>query len=152
MTRLALVVATAGGAGYAPFAPGTFGSAVGVLIYWLTRHWPLAWQVALMVAVILAGTWASSVAARHFQREDPGQVVIDEVAGQLVTLVATGAGGLGTLIGFLAFRAFDIVKPWPVNRLERLPGGTGIMADDVMAGVYSNIVLQIAGRLLHGMI
>jgi phosphatidylglycerophosphatase A len=151
MKRVALFIATSGGAGYSPIAPGTAGSAVGVVVFWLTRAWPLAWQVLLIVAVSGLGTWAATLAARHFGREDPGEVVIDEVAGQLVTLVATGAGLYGTCLGFFVFRAFDIVKPWPVNRFERLPGGVGIMADDLMAGVFGNITLRIAAHVLHGM-
>jgi len=151
MKRVALVIATTGGAGFSPIAPGTACSAVGVVVFWFTRQWPLSWQLALIVAVSAVGTWAAGVAARHFGREDPGQVVVDEVAGQLVTLVATGVGAAGTVLGFFVFRALDIVKPWPANRFERFPGGVGIMADDLMAGVYGNIVLQIAAHVLHGM-
>jgi phosphatidylglycerophosphatase A len=151
MKRVALLVATSGGAGYSPIAPGTAGSAVGVVIFWFTRGWPIAWQAALLVLIALVGTWAASVAAVHFGREDPGEVVVDEVAGQLLTLMATGASFYGTALGFFIFRALDIVKPWPANRFERLPGGLGIMADDLMAGVYGNLALQIAARVLHGM-
>lgn len=150
MKRLALLVATAGGAGYSPIAPGTAGSAVGLVIFWFTRHWPLWWQASLIVAISLVGTWAASIAAVHFGREDPGQVVVDEVAGQMLTLVATGTSLYGIALGFFVFRALDIVKPWPANRFERLPGGVGIMADDLMAGVYGNLALQIAARVVHG--
>jgi phosphatidylglycerophosphatase A len=150
MKRLALLVATAGGAGYSPIAPGTAGSAVGLVIFWFTRHWPLWWQAGLIVAISLVGTWAASIAAVHFGREDPGQVVVDEVAGQMLTLVATGTSLYGIALGFFVFRALDIVKPWPANRFERLPGGVGIMADDLMAGVYGNLALQIAARVVHG--
>jgi phosphatidylglycerophosphatase A len=142
MKRAAVLLATVGGAGYSPIAPGTAGSVVGVVIYLLTRQWPLAWQCALLGGITLIGTWAAGVAAIHFGREDPGQVVVDEVAGQLVTLLLTGATLPGAVVGFFAFRLFDIWKPWPANRLERLPGGVGIMADDLMAGVYANLVLQ----------
>lgn len=143
MKRLAVLVATAGGAGYAPVAPGTAGSAVGLVIYLLTRTWPSWWQVVLLAVISVVGLWASGVAARHFNREDPGEVVIDEVAGQLATLCLTGAGVTGALLGFLVFRVLDIVKPWPANRFERLPGGLGIMADDVMAGAYGNLLLRV---------
>jgi phosphatidylglycerophosphatase A len=143
MKRAAVILATVGGAGYFPIAPGTVGSAAGVVIYLLTRHWPFPWQLALLAAVTIVGTWAAGVAAGHFGREDPGHVVVDEVAGQLVTLLLTGSGFSGAVIGFFAFRLFDIIKPWPANRFERLPGGVGIMADDLMAGVYANIVLQV---------
>jgi phosphatidylglycerophosphatase A len=143
MKRLGVVVATVGGAGLFPFAPGTVGSAAGVLLYFLTASWPVVWQAALVVGVAIVGTWAGGVAARHFGREDPGQVVIDEVAGQLVTFFATGVGHHGLLAGFLIFRVFDIVKPWPARQFERFPGGAGIMADDLMAGVYGNLLLRI---------
>lgn len=141
MTRLALVIATAGGAGYVPVAPGTAGSAVGVAIYLLTRHLEPVLQAALFVGICVVGIWASSEAARHFGRDDPGHVVIDEVAGQLATLLLLDVGLLGAAIAFLIFRVFDIVKPWPANRLEALHGGVGIMADDLMAGAYGWVLL-----------
>ena len=145
MRRLGLALATVGGAGFFPFAPGTIGSAVGVVVYLLTRSWPTSWQLGLLAAVIVAGTWAANEAAIHFSTEDPGAVVIDEVAGQLLTCFALGPGLWGIAAGFVLFRIFDIVKPWPAGRFERLPGGIGIMADDLMAGLYANLVL----RLLH---
>ena len=148
MKRLAVFVATSGGAGYFPIAPGTVGSAVGVVIYVLTRGWPLAWQVALVAAVSIAGMWAGSAAERHFGREDPGQVVIDEVAGQLVTLLATGAGVGGMVLGFFVFRILDIIKPWPARGFEQLPGGLGIMADDLMVAVYGNLLVRLGVYLL----
>ncbi len=100
-------------------------------------------QGVLLAVISLVGIWASGVAARHFDREDPGQVVIDEVAGQLLTLFATGVGVSGAVFGFLVFRALDIVKPWPANRFEALPGGLGIMADDLMAGVYGLVIVRV---------
>jgi phosphatidylglycerophosphatase A len=148
MTRLAVALATVGGLGYSPFAPGTFGSAAGVGVYLLTRGWPLAWQWALLLVITVVGVWASTEAASHFAREDPGPVVIDEVAGQLATFIgiAQASGrpidAIGILSGFLIFRLLDIVKPWPANRFERLPGGVGIMADDIMAGVYGNLLMR----------
>jgi len=144
MKRVAVLIATAGGAGYAPVAPGTAGSAVGFVIYLLTRHWPASWQIALLAGITIVGVWACHEAARHFGRKDPGQAVIDEVAGQLVTLYFTGAGLPAAVFGFLVFRALDIVKPWPARSFERLPGGIGIMADDVMAGIYANLALRLA--------
>ena len=144
MKRLAVAMATAGGAGYFPWAPGTVGSAIGVVAYFLTAAWPIEWQASLIAAVSVAGVWASGVAARHFETEDPGYVVIDEVAGQLVTLFATGVGMQGAILGFVLFRVLDVVKPWPASGFERLPGGLGIMADDVMAGVYGNLLLRLA--------
>ena len=91
----------------------------------------------------VAGSWSGSVAERHFGRTDPGQVVADEVMGMLITLFLNPVGWAGALVGFLLFRVADIVKPFPANRLERLPGGVGVMADDGMAAVYANLVLRL---------
>lgn len=143
MTRVALLLATAGGAGYAPVAPGTFGSAVGIVVYLLTRDLGTAAQWTILAAVSVVGVWASSAAARHFGREDPGAVVIDEVAGQLMTYLLLDLSWVGIVLGFLLFRVFDIIKPWPARQLEDLHGGLGIMADDLMAGVYGWITLAI---------
>jgi phosphatidylglycerophosphatase A len=161
MTRLGVLLATVGGAGYFPFAPGTVGSAAGVVVFALTRHWPVSWQLLLAAVIAIVGVWASDAAARHFGKKDPSPVVIDEVAGQLVTLLAIGAGagwgldGLrwtGIAAGFFLFRALDIVKPWPARQFENLPGGIGIMADDLMAGVYGNLILRAAVALLPGVL
>lgn len=141
MNRLGVALASAGGAGFFPVAPGTVGSAVGVGVYLLTYQWSPAAQGALLAAIVLVGIWAADVTARVLGREDPGPVVIDEVAGQLVTLFLTGAGLKGAIIGFFVFRLFDIVKPPPVRQLEALHGGLGIMADDLMAGVYGWVVV-----------
>ena len=152
MNRLAVFLATASGAGYAPIAPGTAGSLVGLVIYLLTMHWPASWQLGLLAALIVAGIWAGSVAARHFRGEDPGQVVIDEVAGQLLTLVLTGVGVTGAIAGFFLFRVLDVIKPWPAAQFERFHGGVGIMADDLMAAIYGNLVLQLAVRAVPGVL
>jgi phosphatidylglycerophosphatase A len=152
MKRLALLIATTGGLGYAPIAPGTAGSAAGVVIYLLSSHWTFAAQAALAAGVTLVGVWASTVAARHFDRSDPSHVVIDEVAGQLVTFLGTGVGWKGAIVGFLLFRALDIVKPWPANRLEALHGGVGIVADDVMAALYGCAMLHGVIWLVPGML
>ncbi len=143
MKRLAVLLATSGGAGYAPIAPGTAGSAVGVVIYLLTYRLSAAAQIALVVVVSIVGVWAADVAARHFQRDDPGQVVIDEVAGQLLTLLLTGVGWIGAIVGFFIFRVLDVIKPWPARRLEHLHGGLGIMADDLMVALYGNILVRV---------
>jgi phosphatidylglycerophosphatase A len=139
--RLAVAIATIAGAGYFPIAPGTVGSAVGIVIYLLTRQMAPAWQIGLLLAISLIGIWAADVAERHFQREDPGHVIIDEVAGQLMTLLLLDVGITGAVIGFFVFRILDIIKPWPARQLESLHGGLGIMADDLMAGVYGWIIM-----------
>ena len=142
-TRAGLAIATALGAGYAPKAPGTFGSAVGLLL-WIALPKILWLQIVAIVVVSGVGAWSGTIAEEHFGRQDPGQVVIDEVAGMMVTLLMNPiTGPWWFLAAFLLFRAADIVKPFPVNRLERLPGGIGIMADDLMAGVYANVALKL---------
>jgi phosphatidylglycerophosphatase A len=143
-TRAALIIATALGAGYAPQAPGTFGSAVGLVLWFVLPS--VLWVQAVAIALVcVAGVWSGTVAEQHFNRRDPGQVVVDEVAGMMVTLLLNPVSGIGWIVAaFLLFRAVDIFKPFPVNVLERLPGGAGIMADDVMAGVYANLALRVA--------
>ena len=136
MRRIAVVLATVGGAGHAPVAPGTVGSAVGVLVYAVTRSWTPGAQIALLVVISFIGVWAANEAERHFQKADPGHVVIDEVAGQMLTLLLLDVGLFGMGVGFVIFRVLDIVKPWPVRQFEALHGGLGVMADDLMAGVY----------------
>lgn len=148
MKRLGVLIATAGGAGYFPIAPGTVGSAIGLLIYLLVWPWPLLWQAVLIAGISIVGAWAGGVAATHLANKDPGPVIIDEVAGQLVTLFATGAGFSGAILGFFLFRILDIIKPWPADRFERFPGGLGIMADDLMVGVYGNLALRLVAVLL----
>lgn len=137
-------VATGLGSGYAPFAPGTAGSLVGLLLFLpLSR---LAWpaQLLAVVAVTLVGALAAGRLARRLGIEDPGLVVVDEVAGQWLTLVALPLTPVTGLLGFLLFRLMDIVKPWPARGLERLPGGWGIMADDIAAGIYAQLALRVA--------
>jgi phosphatidylglycerophosphatase A len=143
MKAVALFIATGAGSGYAPVAPGTFGSAVGIVLYFLTWRWPATWQAALLAAISVVGIWASTVAARHFGREDPGYVVVDEIAGQLLTLFLLGVGPIGAAAGFFIFRALDIVKPWPARQFEALPAGLGIMADDLMAGAYGWVLMRL---------
>jgi phosphatidylglycerophosphatase A len=133
---LGVGIATVGGVGWFPVAPGTAGSAAGVVIYLLSHGWSAPAQVALLLGITLVGWWAAGVAETEFKKEDPGPVVIDEVAGQLVTLLLTGVGWRGAIAGFFIFRVLDILKPFPARRLERLHGGLGIMADDLMAGAY----------------
>jgi phosphatidylglycerophosphatase A len=147
----ALAVATVLGVGYVPIAPGTFGSAVGLLLWFALPSSPLVQAIAIVV-IFVVGSWSGSVAERHFGRIDPGHVVIDEVAGMLVTLFLVPVGWMGVLAGFLLFRIADIIKPYPANRLERLPGGLGIMADDVMAGIYANLALRLTLAIAHRII
>ena len=129
------------GVGYAPVAPGTFGSAAGLLLWWLLPASPWIQGLAI-VAVFALGVWSATAVAGHFGSGDPGPVVVDEVMGMLVTLWLNPIGWPGAIAGFILFRIFDVVKPYPANRLERLHGGLGVMADDAMAGVYANVALR----------
>ena len=143
MVPAALAFATCLGLGYVPFAPGTFGSAAGLLV-WAVLPQSAAAHAAAIVLIFALGAWSGGIAERHFRATDPGPVVIDEVMGMLTTLFMNPVGWRGALGAFLLFRLFDIVKPYPANRLERLPGGLGVMADDFMAGVYANLALRLA--------
>jgi phosphatidylglycerophosphatase A len=137
----ALLVASVFGVGYIPVASGTFGSAAGLVLWVLLPQSPFAQAVAIGVLFAI-GSWSSSEAEQHFGRTDPGQIVIDEVVGMLITLFMNPVGWPGALAAFLLFRLFDIVKPFPANRFERLPGGLGVMSDDAMAAVYANLSLR----------
>ena len=144
----ATVVATFFGIGHLRPGPGTWGSAATVLLWWVFAHkiapgWQ-PWAPALLaLAAVLIGIPAATRVARASGRKDPQFVVIDEVAGQLVSLIAAPVAWQSLLLGFILFRAFDIVKPPPVRQLERLPEGTGIVVDDVGAGLYALAVMQI---------
>jgi phosphatidylglycerophosphatase A len=151
MRSVAVACATGLGVGYAPFAPGTFGSALGLVVWWLLPASPIV-QGSAIVAVFAVGVWSAGVAESHFKRTDPGYVVIDEVLGMLMTLFLNPVGWAGVLVGFLLFRVLDVIKPYPANRLEALHGGMGVMADDAMAGIYGNLALRaciwLSGHLL----
>jgi phosphatidylglycerophosphatase A len=138
----ALAVATVFGVGYAPVAPGTFGSAAGLLLWLLLPASPVV-QGLTIVVLFVAGSLAGNAAERYYGKTDPRHVVIDEVMGMVMTLFLNPVGTGGALLGFLLFRATDVIKPWPANRLEGLPGGWGVMADDAMAALYANLALRL---------
>jgi phosphatidylglycerophosphatase A len=143
--RLARVLATWFGCGYSPAAPGTVGAAAAVVISWCFG-WGVVPNLLAGVAAGIVGIWAATLEARNSGRKDPGHIVIDEVAGQWITLAgATAISWQALLFGFLLFRLFDIWKPAPVRQLEAIADGGGIMADDIMAGVYGAVVLYLAG-------
>jgi len=144
-------IATGLGSGLVPLAPGTAGSAVAVGLFWLTSRGGALWVPAVVfVALLLAGFWSATSAARSLGRKDPGAIVIDEFAGQFLALLALPVSWPVLAAGFVLFRLFDIIKPPPARRLEALPGAAGIMADDLVAGLYANLLLQVAVRLAPG--
>jgi phosphatidylglycerophosphatase A len=153
---LALAIATCG-VGYMPLAPGTWGSLVGILVYFgvyyattiaKTPTLLVAVELLVIVVVTLFGIWAASKTEKLLGRKDPGKVVVDEVAGQMISLLPISIFLVSPLNGwvivsFILFRFFDIVKPYPARRLEGLHGGLGIMADDLVAGVYAAAITAI---------
>lgn len=140
---VAVAAATGAGIGRFPVAPGTIGSIPGLALAWAL--WTVAgpWAVVAGAALVTAvGTWAAGRVAMAWGVEDPGAVVVDEIAGQMVALFFLAPTPATLVASFLLFRIFDVWKPWPASRLEKLPGGSGIMADDLAAGAMANLVLQ----------
>ena len=143
--RFALVIASGFGSGYSPVAPGTAGSLVGLALYVPLAWAPAAVAVGATLLVTGLGIWAGDRTARRLGAKDPGLVVVDEIAGMWVTLSFLPFTPVSAALAFFAFRAMDVFKPWPARSFERLPGGLGIMADDLMAGVYANLLVRLAG-------
>jgi phosphatidylglycerophosphatase A len=147
--RPAWLIATVFGCGLSPIAPGTAGSLAGLASAWALVHYlslPPFCLAILSLGLVPIGIWSATVTAQLSGKKDPGLVVIDEVLGQWITL----AGALRInwkmyLAGFLLFRLFDVWKPYPARQLENLPGGQGIVADDLMAGLYGALVLFTLG-------
>lgn len=157
------------GVGYIPGAPGTYGSAVAVAVYLGAFHlplalhgypvaiyfWPIHWAsgYVLLALLIILGLWASGRSIQLLGNSDPTEAVVDEVMGQLITFcfIPVGLGWPFIVAGFLLFRFFDIIKPYPCRELEKLPGGWGICADDIVAGIYAGICLS-AGYAIYSAI
>ena len=144
MRKPGLFIATCGYVGYVPVAPGTAGSIAGLVLYGAAGLLGgTQVEIGVLAVVLAVGVWSSAASERHLGETDPGVIVIDEVAGMLITLLALQPTWGGVLAGFLAFRFFDVVKPFPARWAERLPGGWGVMADDVIAGLYAHLVLRL---------
>jgi len=141
--RWAWLVATVGGVGFVPWAPGTAGSAVGLVVAATVGQFlsPL-WYLGLVGALFFAGVAAAQAVERAALRKDPSHVVIDEVVGMLLALFALPVRAGVFFSAFLCFRGLDIFKPFPIRRLERQPGGWGIMLDDLAAGVCANLLVR----------
>lgn len=134
--------------GRVPLAPGTAGTVVGVFLYLGMKGLVPVHYLAISVLIFFIGTWAADRAEVILGRTDSPSIVIDEVVGYLVAMLVVPTGWIYIVSGFLLFRAFDILKPWPLKHLDKLHGGLGIMLDDIGAGVYANLVLQLASFLL----
>jgi phosphatidylglycerophosphatase A len=146
--RTALVLASWFGSGLMPVASGTFGTIAGVPIVLLTALLKPLYAGPLVFAFIVVAVWASDVSHRLVGKKDPSEVVIDEVAGFLLALFHVPISWVNVCLGFFLFRVFDVWKPSPVRNLEALRGGLGIVADDLMAGIYANLSLRILLFLL----
>lgn len=141
-------IATCGPIGDIRMAPGSFGSLVAIPFILLTFDNPVLFFLILL-ALIGLGIWASAVAAHDFGQHDPSNVVIDEVCGMMISFLLIPVNWKILVIGFVGFRFFDIVKPFPIRLFERLPSGFGIVLDDLAAGVYTNLLLHFLIRYAH---
>jgi phosphatidylglycerophosphatase A len=151
MKRVGLFIATCGYLGYVPIAPGTFGSAAGLAVFFAVRSTgSVAVELAAIVVLFAIGIWSGTIAEHHFGGLDPGPVVLDEVVGMLITLALLPVNLTGAIVGFFIFRVLDVVKPWPSAQFEKLPGGLGVMADDGMAAIYGNLVMRGLIYLMPG--
>mgnify|MGYP001550975820 FL=1 len=147
--RDVLFLATGGGSGYSPYAPGTVGSFVALPLGWLLSHWPTGPSLVVVVTFSAAAIYVAHRAAALLNRADPGAVVIDEIAGVLVACLGLRLSFSGCLINLLIFRIFDVLKPFPVGWLDRrLKGGVGIVADDLAAGLLTNLTYRAGVWLL----
>ena len=134
------------GAGLAPRAPGTAGTVVAVPLVAATWALPLAVRIGICLVLILAGAWLCGASARKLGVHDHGGIVADEIAGFYLAMLLLPAGGWWMLAAFVGFRFFDIAKPWPIGPLDRrVGGGTGIMIDDLVAGLFTAAALQLGG-------
>lgn len=150
MSRFWQVLATLGPIGYLPIAPGTWGSAVAAVLWWfIGTSSSVYFQIALIILLIPFAIWSADKAEKNLGH-DAKPIVIDEVAGQWITLLFAPKLLHFYIVGFFLFRAFDVLKPFPVHQSQRLPGGFGIVIDDVLAGLYAGVTLLIIRRVFFG--
>lgn len=146
INRISILLSSGFGVGYSPYAPGTCGSILGLLIFLclnMTRYHSLTFQVMCAILLSIIGIMTAGMTSRILGVKDPSLVVIDEITGMFISLIGHFPTVLNLLIGFFLFRLLDIYKPFPIRDMERLKGGLGIMADDILAGVITNICLCI---------
>ena len=142
--KAAVFLATGFYIGKIPLAPGTFGSLIGLPLCFLLAEIQLSAAIIAVLLIIALAIWISNVAERTLERKDPGCIVIDEIAGMVVTLIGLPFNLTTATIGFILFRILDILKPFPIRILDkRLPGGLGIVADDVVAGIFANVLIRV---------
>jgi len=148
MSFISKIIATFFGSGFFPIAPGTVASFLTALVYWWWIHGfagPV--QAGIIVILFFTGSLTATRYSRELGQTDPGRIVIDETCGQLIALFLCPPTWMAVAVGFILFRIFDIIKPYPINKLEKFPRGWGIMADDVGAGVAAGILLRLILRI-----
>jgi phosphatidylglycerophosphatase A len=152
MSRIAkaviLFIAQGAYSGKSPFAPGTAGTVVGVLLYLVLKGLSPSWYLIACVLATVIGVWAAEEAEKLLGKKDAQSIVIDEIAGYLISMVLAPSGWMYIVAAFILFRVFDVIKPWPLKRLQDLRGGVGVVLDDVGAGIYTNVFLQVASYLI----
>lgn len=142
--KLVLCFACWFGAGLMPVAPGTWGTLTAVPLVWVLNHFGEVYEILGLILLVPMAIWSSGLSERHLGRNDPSEVVVDEVAGFLLTLFLLPLNWLTLFSGFVLFRFFDIVKPFPIRRVEeKVRGGTGVVLDDLLAGFYAHLSLRI---------
>lgn len=145
-----MLLATGFGSGLAPFAPGTFGTLTAIPVYLIIAGWPVWLYVGTVLTLFLGGIVICQIATQQLGEEDHPAIVWDEIVGYLITMFMIPKGWVSVLLGFLLFRIFDVLKPWPIGWLDRrLKGGLGIMLDDVFAGLYGLLLLQLSFYLME---
>ena len=148
MNRFFLVLATGFGVGYSPVAPGTLGTLIAIPVYYFLSNISSPIYEITLIGFFFLSVWISENAEIFFGKKDDQRIVIDEMMGFLITMLWVPKVTHFIVIGFFLFRLFDILKPFPIRRLERgLKGGFGVVLDDVMAGVYANIILHLVRRI-----
>ncbi len=144
MNRFILILATGFGVGYSPIAPGTLGTLIAIPVYYFLSTIPSPLYEITLIAFLFLSVWISENAEIFFGKKDDTRIVIDEMIGFLITMLWVPKTTLFIILGFFLFRFFDILKPFPIRGLEkRLKGGFGVVLDDVLAGVYANVILEI---------
>ncbi len=141
--KLITLLATGFGSGWVPFAPGTAGTLVGVFICLLCLPMPWILRLLFVLALLALSLYVAGQAEKIYQKKDDQRIVIDEIIGLQITMLPVAINGLNLCAGFVLFRIFDILKPFPVRNLQELPGGWGIVADDVAAGIYAGAVMWL---------
>jgi phosphatidylglycerophosphatase A len=151
MNFLARIISTGLGVGYSPLAPGTMGALLILIVFWICPEMSSLQLLLVIIGLTVIGIYTATVTEREMQSKvgqdrgrDPGIIVIDEIIGMLIALFALPKTSRFMIIAFILFRIFDIMKPYPARRMEKLPAGWGIVMDDIIAGIYANLAIQIS--------